>query len=302
MENSLQNQIRTLRVCGNAIWIDQRTSKSTSIDERHVQGILRRIHGHISGDILIYSENTEQHHEHVRMILERIQKIDFLVKSEKCAWDVTEVEFLKHIITTKDIRMDPKKIKVIMEWSTPENIKDVQGFIGLTNYYRKYVNHYSDKAAHLTDMTKGDIGFHWDQKAQEAFDKLKREFREGDFLANFDPELPGIVEADASDRGIGGVYSQVQENGKLRPVAFYSRKLSPAGLNYEIHDKELLAIVECFKQWRVYLEGSKYQVKVYTDHKNLTYFASIQTLNRRQVRWSKELSRYNFLITYRKGE
>ena len=253
-------------------------------------------------DILIYSKNEEQHHKHVEKVLEKIQEIGFLVKPEKCAWDVTEVEFLGHIITTEGIRMDPKKIKAIMEWPTPKNIKGVQGFTGLTNYYRKYVDKYSDKAAPLTDMTKKEIGFHWDSTVQKAFDDLKKEFRDGDILANFDPELPGLVEADASDRGVGGVYSQKQKDGKWRPVAFYSRKLSPAELNYEIHDKELLAIVECFKEWRAYLEGPKYQVIVYTDHKNLTYFASTKVLNRRQVRWSEELSKYNFLITYRKGE
>ena len=111
-------------------------------------------------DILIYSKNKKQHHEHVKKVLKKIQRIGFFVKSKKCAWNVTEVEFLKHIIITERIRMNPKKIKAIMKWPTPKNIKDVQGFTRLINYYRKYVDKYSNKAAPLTNMTKKEIEFH----------------------------------------------------------------------------------------------------------------------------------------------
>ena len=97
-------------------------------------------------------------------------------------------------------------------------------------------------------------------------------------LIAFDPEKETVVETDASDYALGGVISQKGEDGKLHPIAFYSRKLTSAELNYEIHDKELLAIVECLREWRVYLEGSKYRVKVYSDHKNLLYFMTMKVL------------------------
>ena len=130
---------------------------------------------------------------------------------------------------------------------------------------------------------------------------MKTRFTTAPILALFDPELKIVMETDASDFALGGCLSQLGERGKLRPVAYYSRKLSPAELNYDVHDKELLAIVEVFKQWRVYLEGSKHPVQVWTDHKNLTSFTTTKILNRRQVRWSEELSAYNFVINYRKG-
>ncbi|SLM33518.1 Ribonuclease H-like domain [Lasallia pustulata] len=116
----------------------------------------------------------------------------------------------------------------------------------------------------------------------------------------FNPELPTEVETDASDGALGACLGQ-QRDKKLVPVAFYSRKLAPTELNYEIHDKELLAIVDALKQWRVYLEGSKTEVKVYSDHKNLKSFTTTKVLNRRQVRWSEELTAYHFWIYYRKG-
>ena len=116
-------------------------------------------------------------------------------------------------------------------------------------------------------------------------------------LRHFDPSLESFIEADASDSAIGGVLSQ-KHRGRLHPVAFQSRKLSPAELNYEIYDKEMLAIVHCFKQWRHYLEGAIRPITVYTDHKNLEYFATTKQLNHRQARWAEHLSSFDFTIIY----
>jgi len=109
------------------------------------------------------------------------------------------------------------------------------------------------------------------------------------------------VETDSSDYALGAVLSQKGEHGKWQPVVYHSRKLSPAELNYEIYDKELLAIIDALREWRVYLEGSKYQVQIYIDHKNLVYFTTTKELNRRQVRWAESLATYNFRISYIKG-
>lgn len=252
-------------------------------------------------DILIYSRTEKEHIQHVKKVLGKLLNNRMLINQKKCEWHVKKVEFLGHIVTTEGIQMDPAKVKAILEWPEPKSVKEVQSFIGLANYYRKYIKGYSIGTAVLTDITKKDLGFHWNDATQTAFDQVKKKFAEEPILSNHDPELEGIVEADASDRGIGGVLSQKDPQGKLRAVAFYSRKLSPAEMNYEIHDKELLAIVECLKTWRVYLEGAKHQVQIYTDHKNLLYFTTTKVLNRRQVRWAEELSKYHFKIIYRKG-
>jgi len=117
-------------------------------------------------------------------------------------------------------------------------------------------------------------------------------------LVHPDFNKPFFIETDASDFALGAILLQMGEEGKLHPIAFYSRKFSAAEINYEIHDKELLAIVDSFQEWRHLLEGASHQVIVYTDHKNLEYFMSARILNRRQVHWNMSLSCFNFIITY----
>ena len=116
-----------------------------------------------------------------------------------------------------------------------------------------------------------------------------------------DPTKPFEVETDASDYALGGQLSQADENGKMHPVAFFSKKLSGPQLNYQIHDKELMAIIEAFHEWKHYLSGTTYQIKVYTDHKNLASFTTKKELNKRQIRWMEFLSEFHFVIIYRKG-
>jgi hypothetical protein len=118
---------------------------------------------------------------------------------------------------------------------------------------------------------------------------LKQRFITALILAHFNPDLECVVEIDSSDYALGGVLSQYDKNGELRPVAFLSRKLAPAESNYEIYDKELLAIVRCFEQWRPELEGSLFLIRVLTDYKNLQYFMTMKQLTQRQIRWAEYL-------------
>jgi len=138
----------------------------------------------------------------------------------------------------------------------------------------------------------------WTEKAEEAFKKLKKLFIFQSVLIMFESEKSIMLEMNASDEAIETCISQSDDKKHLHSIAYYSCKLTVAELNYEIHDKELLAIVDSFKQWRVYLKEFKYQIQVYTDHKNLLYFTIMKVLNQRQIRWSKKLSSYNFNIQY----
>jgi hypothetical protein len=133
------------------------------------------------------------------------------------------------------------------------------------------------------------------------FKKLKHCFTTILILIHFDLHHECIVETDTLDFALGGTLSQTAKDKKLHPNIFHSRKLSPAEINYEIHNKELLAIVDCFKVWRRYLEGSLYIVQVFTDHKNLEYFMTTKVLNRRQACWAQELDSMDFKMFYRKG-
>ncbi len=252
-------------------------------------------------DILVYSKTKEEHVQHVKKVLQALKEADLRIKPGKSEFHVQSVQFLGFIVTSQGLRMDPKKIEAVTTWPTPKSKVEVQSFLGFANFYRRFIEGYSRIASPLTDLTRKDIPFVWTEKAEKAFKKLKELFTSQPVLVMFEPGKPITLETDASDGAIGACISQPDDKGRLHPIAFHSRKLTGAELNYEIHDKELLAIVDSFKQWRVYLEGPRHQVQVYTDHKNLLYFTTTKVLNRRQVRWSEELSSYNFQIQYRKG-
>ncbi len=253
-------------------------------------------------DILIYSDSVAEHKRHVRMVLERLQQHGLHLKPEKCQFHVTETEYLGYIISPGGIRMDPEKVSAIAEWEPPKSIHDLQVFLGFANYYRRFIKNYSKLAQPLTSLLRKETKnpFPLSPEALEAFEFLKTSFTTAPILAMFDPTRQCIMECDASDFAIAGVLSQKDENDVLHPIAFYSRKLNPAELNYEIHDKELLAIVQSIQHWRHYLEGAQ-EFLVFTDHKNLEYFMSTKVLNRRQSRWKLFLSPYHYQLAYRSG-
>ena len=143
--------------------------------------------------------------------------------------------------------------------------------------------------------------FIWNSYAQKSFDHLKKAFTSAPILVHVDPSCPFIIETDASDFALGAILSQYQDDQLLHPVAFYSRKFSPAEINYDVYDKELLAIITAFERWHRYLHGAQHQITVLCDHWNLQYFTTTQVLNWHQAWWSLFLSDFDFTITYRPG-
>ena len=253
-------------------------------------------------DILIFSKNPREHTEHVRLVLQRLQENGLYVKLEKCTFDSSSVEFLGFEVSQQGINMNKHKIDAVMQWPTPSTVRELQSFLGFANFYRRFIHQYSATITALTQLLKKDNPFDWTSSCQEAFDTLKKRFTTAPILVHANPAEPYIVEADASDFAIGAVLSQrTPSDKKVHPVAFYSRKLTAAERNYEIYDKELLAIKEAFAEWRHYLAGANHQIRVYSDHKNLEYFLASRQLNRRQSRWSLFFADYDFVITYRPG-
>ena len=253
-------------------------------------------------DILIYSDNEIEHEIHVNRVLRKLSAAGLQADITKCAFHVTQVPYLGLIITTEGVKMDPAKIDAIVNWPRLVNVKDVQSFLGFANFYRRFIYGYSKLAAPLTNLTRKDVRFEWTSECQVAFETLKKAFTSDVILRHYNPDLKIVVETDASDYVSGGILSQYGQDGVLYPVAYFSKKHSPAECNYEIYDKELMAIVRAFEEWRPELEGSPSPVEVITDHKNLEYFMSTKQLSRRQARWSEFLSRFNYQITYRPGK
>jgi hypothetical protein len=250
-------------------------------------------------DILVYSESEEEHKKHVNEILECLSRFELKLKPEKCEFHRTTVTFLGFIISTEGIRMDNEKIKAVQEWPKPRNVKEVQQFLGFVNYNRRFIQGYSKEAKPLTELTKKDRQWAWNDKEERAFQFLKEACTEPPLLKTFDSSKKTKIETDASDFAIGACLSQ-QYDDRWHPVAYHSRSLSPAEGNYDIYDKELLAIVDAFKHWRVYAESS-IDLVVYSDHKNLTYFTTTKQLKQRHVRWSECLSQFKFRIIYTPG-
>ncbi|KAI0993106.1 hypothetical protein K3495_g15078, partial [Podosphaera aphanis] len=195
-------------------------------------------------DILIFSQTLEEHVVHVKKVLHRLGKAGLQIDIKKCEFHVQSVKFLGLIITTDGIKMDPVKLKAIEEWKTPTNTKEIQQFIGFVNFYRRFIHQFGSIVMPLTDLMKKGSPFCWGFEQEEAFKEIKQKFGKDIVLQHFDWDKPARLETDASDRGTGGILLQPDAMNNWRPVAFFSRKMSPAESNYEIYDKELLAIVQ----------------------------------------------------------
>ena len=242
------------------------------------------------------------HVQQVRAILQTMRENGLHANAKKCTFHVRSVDFLGYIVSPKGLTMDPAKTEVVSSWPTPRNVKDVQSFLGFANFYRRFIAQYSAIVKPLTNLTRKDVKFLWSPTCETAFNGLKTAFTSAPILKHFHPDRQILIETDASDYAVAAVLSQVDPNDKLvHPIAFFSRSMAPAELNYEIYDKELLAIHAAFKEWRSYLEGAVHTVKVVTDHKNLEYFATTKLLTRRQARWSEFLSTFNYTVFYRPG-
>ncbi|KAJ1088807.1 hypothetical protein NDU88_001962 [Pleurodeles waltl] len=250
-------------------------------------------------DILIYSDNENEHVQHVRKILAALRKHHLYCKLTKCEFHVTTVEFLGVILTPQGMAMAEKKVKAVSDWPTPKTVRDIQCFLGFANFYRRFINHFSQTVAPITKLLRKKEKFVCSPEADQAFSTLKEAFSTAPVLTHPDANQPFIVEADASDVAIGAVLSQRnKDTGQLHPVAYMSRKLNEAEQNYVIAEKELLVICDAFKEWRHHLLGAKYTITVYTDHRNLQFMSSARLLTPRQLRWMLFFAKFDFVVTF----
>ena len=231
-------------------------------------------------------DTEEGHNELVEEVLKRLEENDLFVKPEKCKQKVREVKFLGVVIGLKGVEIQREKVEGVLNWLVPRNVKEVQKFLGLANYYRRFIKDFTRIAAPLHVLVRKEQKQKWEKEQEKAFERLKTVFTTEPILAIPDIDREMRVEADASDYAMGGVLSTKCEDGKQRPVAFISKSLNATEQNYKIHDKEMLAVIRCLEAWRHYLEGAKLEFEIWTDHKNLQYFMMNQKLNRKQVRWA----------------
>jgi len=253
-------------------------------------------------DILVATDTEEGHDELVEEVLKRLEENNLFVKPEKCKWKVREVKFLGVVIGPRGVEMQKEKVEGVLNWPAPKNVKEVQKFLGLANYYRRFIKDFAKIAAPLYALVRKEQKWKWEKEQEETFGRLKEVFTTEPVLVIPDIDREMRVEADTSDYVTGGVLSLKCEDGKWRLVAFISKLLNATERNYEIHNKEMLVVIRCLEAWRYYLEGAKLEFEIWMDHKNLQYFMTSQKLNRQQVRWTLYLSRFNFTLKHVLGK
>ena len=250
-------------------------------------------------DILIYSDTLEEHWQHMPKVLEKLSEKTLYIKKEKSRFEVQEVKFLGYVIWPEQIEKDPKKTQAVRDWSTLRRVKKVQSFLGLANYYQKFIPNYSWVAESLTHLMWKAEEFHWNKEQKQAFQDLKNALSRMTHLQIPKTTCEKVVETDVSDFVVGACLYQIKDDEK-QPIMYQSRKLSGSEKRYEVHNKELLVIVKALQEWRSYLAGLNRSIQIYTDHKNLQNFVIIKELNWWQVRWAEQLADYEFQIHYKK--
>src|SRR6266542_1413449 len=251
-------------------------------------------------DILICSDTFEEHLAHLRKVFIKLREANLVIKLKKCKFGQRKIKFLGHTIRTDRLRTDSKNIKKIINCPVLIEIIGVRKFIGLCNYYRKFIKDLSKLSKSLRQLLKKDVKFLWRPKEQETFEKLKKLLTEASVLLFSNFNKPFILYTDASLKGLGAVLEQEDENKNLRLIAYASKSLILVEKNYHTTDLECLAIIWSVKHFHKYLINKSF--KIFTDHSALKSLQKISELIRRKARWIMELQQYNFTIKHRSGK
>jgi hypothetical protein len=239
-------------------------------------------------DILVYNNYMEEHVEHLRKVSQRLRENKLYAKFEKCEFGVTELDFLGHRITQEGLKMDDHKVKAILDWEPPKLVPALRSFLGLTSYYSKFIKNFAKIVTSLINLLKKSSGtYKWEEACNEAFETLKDISVKAPVLKlpNFDKDFE--IHSNAFDFAIGGVLMQ---DG--RPVAFESKKLSETEQRWSTHEKEMWAVIHCFKTWGHYIDSK--DVMVWTCLKSSEDFTCLtcqqnRTFNKKQARMLRPL-------------
>jgi hypothetical protein len=260
-------------------------------------------------DILVHTDsNIDKHRECVHRVLQKLKEHDLYLKPEKCQFEREEIEFLGVVLKGGTIQMDPAKVRGVADWPRPLNVRDVRAFLGFTGFYRYFIPNYSKLARPLIELTKKAVSFYWGPLQHAAFENLKTLMCRKPILKQPDYEAPFFLATDASAYGVGAVLSQEGETNPRtkkptqHPIAYYSSTFIPAERNYDIYERELLAVLKSLEHWRPHLAATETPVTVLTDHANLTFWKNPHKVNRRVARWFATLQDYNLLIKHVPGK
>jgi len=253
-------------------------------------------------DILIYSKTQREHRQHVKMILNRLWEVSLQMNIWKCEFNVEEIVFLKVIVFKQSLRMNSVKMKVIVNWTTSINLKEVQSFVKFVNFDHYFIKNFSKLVKSFTQLTRKNTSFVWNEVCVQAFDNLKKQVSSISVLRHFDSKRQTILEINASDYVKDEILSQYDDERVLHSIAFYSKSMILAECNYHIYDKKLLIIIWCFKHWRFKLECIELLIQMFIDFQTLKTFMKNKQLTQRQVNYLDILFEFNFQIIFRSGK
>ncbi|KAA0034981.1 Transposon Tf2-9 polyprotein [Cucumis melo var. makuwa] len=277
--------------------VDYRALNNVTIPDKFPIPVIEELFDELNGATWFSKIDLKAGYHQIRMNSKDIEKIAFRTHEGHyefmCSFAKTKVDYLGHIISGKGVEVDPEKIRAIKEWPTPKNVREVQGFLGLTGYYRKFVQHYGSIAAPLTQLLKLG-GFKWNKDAEEAFLKLQNAMMTLPVLAV--PDFNAIFEVgtDASGYGVGAVLMQSK-----RPIAYFSHSLAIRDRAKPVYERELMAVVLAVQRWKPYLLGRKFLVK--TDQRSLKFLLEQRIIQPQYQKWIAKLLGYSFEVVYKPG-
>jgi RNase H-like domain found in reverse transcriptase/Reverse transcriptase (RNA-dependent DNA polymerase) len=255
-------------------------------------------------------QHVQRHRTYVKRILAKLMEHNLFLKPEKCSFEQSSIEFLGVRVMQGQVQMDDTKIEKVRNWRRTTNVTEVRKFLGFTGYYRYFIKDYSKLARPLLQLTHLLTPWTWGEAEQEAFETLRKAMTDKPVLRQPDFTKPFILLTDASAYGVGAILSQ--EGGstnptdnrkpRLHPVAYYLATFTETKRNYDIYERELLAIMKAITHWRPYLIWTKEPFTILTDHANLLHWKSPRKLNRRTARWHGELQDYNFKLQHVPGK
>ena len=250
-------------------------------------------------DVIIHANSLKEHDKRVRKFFNRLTSTRLVLQPEKVYFLRKEVAFLGHIVSDKGVEPDPEKIKAVREFPQPKGVRNIREFLGLTGYYRRFIQDYARIAKPLHELLKKDKEFNWETDQQIAFETLKERLCAHPILLFPDFEKPFTLTTDASDTAIGAVLSQEKENFD-HPVAYLSRSLNKAERNYSTTEKECLAVLYALNQFRPYLLGPKFILVA--DHEPLNWMHNCKDPRQRLMRWMFKFMGYEYTFKYKSGK
>ena len=251
-------------------------------------------------DILVFSESFEAHIKHLDQIFAKLREANLKLKPDKCDFAAKELHYLGHIISKNGIRTNPKKTEAVSTFPVPKSQKDVRSFLGMCNYYRKFVKDYAKIAAPMNYLLRSDVQFQWTDQCQRSFEVLKQALLSSPILAYPDMNKSFILTCDASTTAIGYVLGQFDDEGKEHVIAYGGRSLHDNEKNWCTSEQEMLAIIEGIRSYHIYLADREF--KIITDHKALKYVMNQKKTTSRLARWATEIQGYKFEVIHRPGK